>query len=203
MISSTHPSPQHMLSTTNNTSIFLSPTLQPIISCFFNVHYIYSSCIQQIVVCWVGYGSTFTQSIMYSTPPPAPHPPANMSLHLLWYRLIVVCCFLIFYWSCGSQLTIPAQTPHHDAWGLLAHSAANLRRTRRPFVLFNGSMLGEGLMPCWLGRDAAGRRNCRPYDARRWNSSSVGGAAWEFLGRIRANWKSANVTARALVCVTR
>ena len=48
--------------------------------------------------------------IMYSTPPPAPHPPANISLHLLWYKLIVVCCFLIFHWSYVSKLTIPAQT---------------------------------------------------------------------------------------------
>jgi hypothetical protein len=113
-----------------------------------------------------------------------------------------VCCVLIFYWSCGSQLTIPAQTPHHDAWGLLAHSAANLRRTRRPLVLFNGCVLGKGLMPCRLGRDAAGRSNCHPYDTRTVKFISVGGAAHLFLAGIRANPKSANDTARALVCIT-
>jgi len=40
------------------------------------IHDLYSSHFQQIVDCWVGWISTSTPSIMYSTPPPGP-PPAG------------------------------------------------------------------------------------------------------------------------------
>jgi hypothetical protein len=52
-------------------------------------------------------------------------------------------------------------------------------------------------MPCWLGRDAAGRSNCRPYDTEEVKFISIRGAAHLFLAGIRANPKSANVAVRA------
>ena len=75
---------------------------------------------------------------------------------------------------------------------------------RRPLVLFNGGVWGEGMMPCWHVREL----NCLPYDlpydARvRVSENSVCGAAHKILAGIRANQNCANVTACALVSVMR
>jgi hypothetical protein len=44
---------------------------------------------------------------------------------------------------------IALRTIAHDT----LNTAANLPWALRPFVLFNGRVLGEGLMQCWQGRE--------------------------------------------------